>query len=75
MRTHKLGVGPRKYFTMTQLREVWDDAKRRQILYNGMTFALLREKYRRPVYHKMGVGFFYYPHAPELPLTEDLRAG
>lgn len=59
-------TGRRRYFTMKELQAVWASAARRKILYCGMTFALLREKYRRNIYHKMGVGFYYYPDSPQL---------
>lgn len=70
MRQHSRGIGPRRYFTMTELSAVWKSANRRGILYNGMTFALLREKYRRPIYHKPGVGFYFYPASPKLSKAE-----
>lgn len=58
--------GRRRYFTMAQLQEVWDSAKRRGILYNGMTFGLLREKYLRAIFHTGNKGFYYYPDSPAL---------
>jgi len=65
----KRNWGRRKYISMKTLREVWDAAKKKGILYNGMTFDLLRQKLDSPIYHKIGVGFFYYPNGPRLEQT------
>jgi hypothetical protein len=71
MRTHKLGIGPRHYFTDAEVEAVRKSANRRGItVQNGITFSLLRERYRRPVYHMAGKGWFYYPASPLLPKSE-----
>jgi hypothetical protein len=60
----------RIYFTDEEYKVVWDDARKRGILYNGMTGNLLQDHYGFVVYHEMGVGHF---HQGELVQSEEQK--
>ena len=44
--------------TMTELREIWDQARADGVTCNGHTGAVLAERYGARLYHVAGVGWF-----------------
>jgi hypothetical protein len=50
--------------TMTELREIWETAEADGRICNGITGAVLRERYGDRLYHVIGVGWFI--RRPEL---------
>lgn len=62
------GNGRRHYFTRAEVEATcrWARAQGRTI-FNGCTLGWLRERFGAPVYHKSGVGWFWYPKAKVQP--------
>lgn len=59
--------GRRKYIPMKTLKFVWAKAKADGVIVqNGYTFGLLRNHLNREIFHKLGVGFYYYPESDPL---------